>query len=72
MFKISVLQSDLCNYRDVYIAVKRTITVAEAYNRDRRNRSFVLKSNAPFISCISKINNALVDNAEDLDVVILK
>ena len=72
MFKISILQSDMCNYSDVYIAVKGTITVAKAYNRDRRNRSFVLKSNAPFISCISKINNALVDNAEDLDVVILK
>ena len=67
-----MLQSDMCNYSDVHIAVKGTITVAKAYNRDRRNRSFVLKSNAPFISCISKINNALVDNAEDLDVVILK
>ena len=67
-----MLQSDMCNYSDVYVAVKGIITVTGAYNRDRRNRSFVLKSNAPFISCISKINNALVDNAEDLDVVILK
>ena len=67
-----MLQSDMCNYSDVYVAVKGIITVTEAYNRDRRNRCFVLKSNAPFISCISKINNALVDNAEDLDVVILK
>ena len=25
--------------------------------------------NAPFISCISKINNTLIDNAEYLDVV---
>ena len=67
-----MLQSDMCNYSDVYVAVKGIITVTEAYNRDRRNRSFVLKSNAPFISCISKINNASVGNAEDLDVVILK
>ena len=26
--------------------------------------------NAPFISCISKINSKLVENAEDLDIVI--
>ena len=29
----------------------------------------ILKNNAPFISCISKINGALVENAEDLDIV---
>ena len=28
-----------------------------------------LKSYAPFISCISKINGELVENAEDLDIV---
>ena len=27
------------------------------------------KNNAPFISCITKINNSLVDNADDLDIV---
>ena len=27
------------------------------------------ENNAPFDSCISKINNALIDNAEDLDIV---
>ena len=29
----------------------------------------LLKNNAPFVSCISKINNTLIDNAEDLDIV---
>ena len=29
----------------------------------------VFKNNAPFISCISKINGIKIDNAEDLDVV---
>ena len=29
------------------------------------------KNNAPFVSCISKINNTLIDNAEDLDIVML-
>ena len=34
------------------------------------NRQVILKNNAPFISCISKINGVLVENAEDLDIVI--
>ena len=29
-----------------------------------------LKNNGPFISCVSKINGELVENAEDLDIVI--
>ena len=29
-----------------------------------------LKNNTPFISCISKINGVLIENAEDLDVAI--
>ena len=35
----------------------------------KKNRYFVLKNNAKFISCISKINGVLIENAEDLDVV---
>ena len=31
----------------------------------------MFKNNAPFRSCISKIKSTLVDNAEDLDIVIL-
>ena len=33
------------------------------------NRQVILKNNAPFISCISKINGVLVENAEGLDIV---
>ena len=33
-------------------------------------RTFTLKNNAPFVSCITKINGELVENAEDLNVVI--
>ena len=32
-------------------------------------KSLTLKNNAPFISCISKINGELGENAEDLDIV---
>ena len=33
------------------------------------DKKLVFKNNAPFISCISKINGVKIDNAEDLDVV---
>ena len=32
-------------------------------------KKLAFKNNAPFISCFSKINNTLIDNAEDLDIV---
>ena len=36
-----------------------------------KNKSVVFKNNAPFINCISEINGVKIDNAEDLDVVML-
>ena len=68
-FKKSMLQSDLCDCSDAYIVVKGTITVPEPDN-DAYDKKLAFKNNIPFISCISKINNTLIDNAEDLDIVI--
>ena len=36
---------------------------------DIKNRFLAFKNNAPFTNCISKINNVLIDNAEDVDVL---
>ena len=68
-FKTSMLRSDLCDYSDAYIVVKGNITVTNPDN-DAYDKKLAFKNNAPFTSCISKINNILIDNAEDLDVVI--
>ena len=69
-FKTSMLRSDLCDLSDAYIVVKGTVTVsADERYRDEMNRQVILKNNVPFISCISKINGVLVENAEDLDIV---
>ena len=68
-FKTPMLRSDLCDYSDAYILVNGTITVAGNHPRDRQNKPVILKNNAPFISCIKKINNELIEDAEDLDVV---
>ena len=63
-----MLRSDLCDFSDAHIAVKGKIIVANP-NNDAYDKKLALKNNAPFFSCVSKINNSLVDNAEDLDVV---
>ena len=71
-FKTSMLRSDLCDFSDAYIVVKRSITLAKTNRRrfiDIRNRFLAFKNNAPFTNCISKINNVLIDNAKYLDVV---
>ena len=56
------------DYSDTYIVVKGTITVTKI-NNVSYNRKLAFKNNTPFISCISKINNILIDNTEDLDIV---
>ena len=75
-FKTPMLRSNLCDYSDAYILVKGTITVTApganngANNiRDKRNRPVILKNNAPFVSCITRINGELIEDADDLDIV---
>ena len=68
-FKTPMLRSDLCDYADVYILVNGTILVNGLNPRDRKNRPLILKNNAPFISCITRINNELIEDADDLDIV---
>ena len=67
-----MLESDLCDFSDTYIVVKGDITLTKTEERgftDIRNRFLAFKNNTPFTNCISKINNILIDNAEDLDIV---
>ena len=63
-----MLRSDLCDFSDVYIVVKGTITVTYPDN-NAYDKKLAFKNNSPFISSISKINNTLIDNAEGLHVV---
>ena len=75
-FKAPMLRSSLCDYSDAYILVKGTITITVpganngANNiRDKKNRPLILKNNAPFFSCITRINGELIEDADDLDIV---
>ena len=62
-FKKSMLNSDLCSFGDAYIVVKGTITFTDPNNANY-DKKLAFKNKAPFTSCISKINNTLIDNAE--------
>ena len=75
-FKTPMLRSNLCDYSDAYILINGTITVmAPGANngvnnmRDKKNRSLILKNNAPFVSCITRINGELIEDPDDLDIV---
>ena len=63
-----MLRSDLCDFSDAYIIVKGSINVTDPDNNGY-DKKLAFKNNVPFISCISKINNTLIYNAEDLDTV---
>ena len=72
-FKTPMLRSNLCDYSDAYILVEGTITVTAAAGanniREKRNKPLILKNNAPFVSCITRINGGLIEDADDLDIV---
>ena len=68
-----MLRSSLCDYRDAYILVKGNIivnnTAGGAAAVDNTNKKVIFKNCAPFTSCINKINNTQIDNAEYIYVV---
>ena len=72
-FKTPMLRSDLCDYSDAYILVNSMITVtanAGANNiRDKKDRKLILRNNTLFVSCITRINNELIEDTDDLDIV---
>ena len=72
-FKTSMVRSSLCDYSDVYILVKRTITVSNGAGDaavNNTNKKVMFKNCALFTSCITEMNNTQVDNVEDIDIVI--
>ena len=65
-----MLRSGFCGYSDAsYIPVKGTITVTDTATADANSNDTkkMMQYCAPFTNCISRINNAQVD---DFDVVV--
>ena len=63
-FKTTMLRSNLCNFFDAYILVTGTITItgagdnaAAARQVNERSKGVTFKNCAPFVKCISRINN---------------
>ena len=49
--------------------MKGRIAVAGTNDANEKIKNITFKNNASFMSCISKISNTFIDNAEDLDIV---
>ena len=74
-FKTTMLKSSLCDYSDAYILVKGIISVnntaADSAAANNINKKVIFKNCTPFTNCISEINNTQIDNAKDIDIVML-
>ena len=74
-FKTTMLKSNLCNYSDAYILVKRKITITRAgaddaaMQADARDKRVIFKNCAPFINCKTETNKTKIDTAKDIDIV---
>ena len=72
-----MLKSSLCIYSEAYMLLSRIIAIYgagaddNAKRLDERNKELIFKNCAPFTDCISEINNTQIDNAKDVDVVML-
>ena len=66
-----MLKSSLCDYSDAYILAKERITITGAGDdaAAERDKGVAFKNCAPFINCISEINNTQLDNPKDIDTV---
>ena len=67
--KTTMLRSNLCDYADAYILVNGTITITgdgdDASKRaNERNKDVIFKNCAPFIKCISRINNIEINKCQ--------
>ena len=75
MIKTTMLKSRLCGYSDAYALVKGRVKIvgagadAAARQADDRDKGVAFNNCAPFINCISEINNTQIDNAKDIDIV---
>ena len=73
--KTSILKSSWCDYSEAYtlvsgiISIEYTSAAGTAANNTNKNIKF--KNCAPFLDCVSKINNTQVDNAKDIDIIML-
>ena len=68
-----MIRSSLCDYSDVNILSKETITIVNTAASDtvknNTNKKVIFKFCAPFTDCIMEINNAQLDDVKKIDIV---
>ena len=67
-FKTLMLRSSFWDYSDAHILVKGN-TADDGAAANNTNKKVIFKNCAPFTNFISKINNADIDNAKYIDIV---
>ena len=74
-FKTTMLKPILCDNSEAYVLVTKTITVAITAFTDNEanniNKKVVFKNCDSFTNCTSKINKTQVDDAKELDIMML-
>ena len=68
-----MLKANLCNYSNVYIRVKQTITIRNtgtAAATSIRNMKILFNNCSPFTGSISEIDHTQIDNVKNTDSVI--
>ena len=68
-FKNSILGSDLYDQNDAFIIEKGAIAIEGTNNVKKRNKKLTFRNKVPFKSCMSKINDTVIDNAQEFDNV---
>ena len=74
-FKTTMLRSNLCDYADASMLVKRTVEIigtaddAATKQADEGDKGVTFKNFASYTKCINRINNTETDNAKDTDIV---
>ena len=61
----NVIKSNLCDYSDAYILVTGNVTATGG----DANTGVAFKNCAPFMKCITHINDEHVNNADNLDII---
>ena len=64
-FETKVIKSSLCHYSVAHILVTGDITAIDG----DANTRVAFKNCAPFLKCISHINDEHVDNTDNLDII---
>ena len=73
-FETTMLKSSLWDYSDAYILFKETITVNNTVTDaapNNKNKKVIFKNCALFTNCVTEINNTQVDNAKDVDIIMI-